>query len=110
MHSRTGHSGVYRSYDLANERQADCGPWERDLLDLGQSVMKRFCVSLSLVLALLSLASGQTGADDQQLLALIKDVQAQQRIIADNQAKIDTKLAEVAEAVRLARIYAKREK
>jgi hypothetical protein len=46
--------------------------------------------------------------DDQELLALIKEVQAQQAQIADNQAKIETKLAEVAEAIRVARIYSSR--
>jgi len=47
---------------------------------------------------------------EEQLLALIKEVQAQQAQIADNQAKIDSKLAEVAETIRVARIYSKRGK
>ncbi|MDQ6623515.1 MAG: hypothetical protein M3Y86_08535 [Verrucomicrobiota bacterium] len=45
---------------------------------------------------------------EPQLAAAIKDVQAQQVQIADNQAKIEEKLASIAEAVRLARIYASR--
>jgi len=49
-------------------------------------------------------------SQEEQLLALAKEVQAQQAQIADNQAKIDSKLAEIAEAIRLARIYSKREK
>jgi hypothetical protein len=44
----------------------------------------------------------------QQVLALVKEVQAQQTLIAENQAKIDAKLATVAEAVRVARIYSSR--
>jgi hypothetical protein len=45
----------------------------------------------------------------QQLLTLVKDVRAQQAQIADNQARIDSKLAEIAEAIRIARIYVSRE-
>jgi hypothetical protein len=44
----------------------------------------------------------------QQLLALAQEVQAQQKQIADNHAKIEAKLVAVAEAVRQARIYASR--
>jgi len=44
----------------------------------------------------------------QQVLALVKEVQAQQTLMAENQAKIDAKLATVAEAVRVARIYSSR--
>jgi hypothetical protein len=71
--------------------------------------------SLALIV-LFSLASLVTGpaaeAPDahqaQQVLALVKEVQTQQVMIADKQAKIDEKLAIVAEAVRVARIYASR--
>ncbi len=68
----------------------------------------------SVVLALMALVitsgSGQTPAskDDQELLALITDVQAQQARMADNQGKIDAKMAEVIEMVRVARIFAGR--
>lgn len=74
--------------------------------------MKRTISSLVLgVIALVSTSgSGQTaaGKDDQQLLTLISDVQAQQARITDNQAKIDAKMAEVMEAIRVARIFAGR--
>ncbi|HVF71435.1 MAG TPA: hypothetical protein VM940_07480 [Chthoniobacterales bacterium] len=46
--------------------------------------------------------------EQQQLVAAAKEVQAQQAAIADNQAKIDAKLAIIAEAMRQARIYASR--
>ena len=46
--------------------------------------------------------------DQQQVAALAKEVQSQQAMIADNQKKIDEKMAAVAEALRLARIYAGR--
>jgi hypothetical protein len=69
-------------------------------------------VLLFLTFLLFSSGDGQTPETRQedQLLALIKEVQAQQAQIADNQAKIDSKLAEVAESIRVARIYSKREK
>jgi hypothetical protein len=44
----------------------------------------------------------------QQITVIAREVQAQQALIAENQAKIDAKLLVVAEAVRLARIYASR--
>jgi hypothetical protein len=75
--------------------------------------MKRFFAAILLVgtLSLIS-TSGQAPAsaqkDEQTLLALIKEVQQQQVEIAANQVKIETKLADVAEAVRIARIYASR--
>ena len=43
-----------------------------------------------------------------QLEAMFKEVQAQQIQIAENQAKIDAKLATLAEAIRVARIYSSR--
>ena len=46
--------------------------------------------------------------DPQQLLALAKEVQAQQAQIAANQAQIEAKLAELAETIRVARIYSSR--
>jgi uncharacterized protein YlxW (UPF0749 family) len=46
--------------------------------------------------------------DQQQVAALAKEVQAQQATIADNQKKIDEKLAAIAEALRQARIFSTR--
>ena len=45
---------------------------------------------------------------DQQIVAILREVQAQQAAIADNQTKIEAKLAAVAEALRVARIYSSR--
>ncbi|HEX8897096.1 MAG TPA: hypothetical protein VF751_00235 [Chthoniobacterales bacterium] len=50
----------------------------------------------------------ESDRDQQQIVALTKEVQAQQTAIADNQKKIDEKLAAITEAVRLAKIYAAR--
>jgi len=52
-------------------------------------------------------SGGQTG-DEINLTQLLNDVTTQQATIADNQAKIDAKLASVAENVRQARIFAGR--
>jgi hypothetical protein len=42
------------------------------------------------------------------VLAVVREVQAQQAVLADNQAKIDAKLAAIAEQLRVARIYSTR--
>jgi hypothetical protein len=52
--------------------------------------------------------SKETEREQQQALALAKEVQDQQAAIADNQTKIDAKMVTVAEALRQARIYASR--
>lgn len=50
----------------------------------------------------------ESDRDQQQLLAVTKEVQDQVAAIADNQKKIDEKMAAIAEALRLARIYSSR--
>lgn len=73
--------------------------------------MKRsiLCLIAALV-GLIASASAQNPATDneQRLLTLIQQVRAQQAQIASNQEKLDSKLAEVAEAVRVARLFAGR--
>src|SRR5450432_3723775 len=62
-------------------------------------------------LALFAVSSGAQSpvpADQKQLEALMKAVQAQQAQMADNQAKIDAKLETLAEAIRVARLYSSR--
>jgi len=53
-------------------------------------------------------AQNPAAQNEQRLLSLVQEVQAQQAQIAANQEKLDSKLAEVSEAVRLARIFAGR--
>jgi hypothetical protein len=71
--------------------------------------MKRF-----LILASLALFAGVTGAqspsadEQRQLETILRQVQAQQLQIADNQVKIEAKLATLAESIRLARLYSSR--
>ena len=68
--------------------------------------------ALSVLLACMFLgdvdAADPATALDQQVAAVIKEIQAQQATIAENQAKIDAKLVTVSEAVRIARIYSSR--
>jgi hypothetical protein len=52
--------------------------------------------------------SKESVREQQQVVALAKEVQAQQAMIADNQTKIDAKMTTIAEALRLARIYSSR--
>lgn len=69
---------------------------------------------LSCTIALLTLlvtsgsAQGPATNNEQRLLALVQEVQAQQNQITSNQDKIDSKLAVVTEAIRIARIFAGR--
>ena len=74
--------------------------------------MKRIPLALLFAATLLISSSVAQTPDskEQQLAALIKEAQAQQAQIADNQAKIETQLAGLAETIRVARIFSKREK
>jgi len=76
--------------------------------------MKRILLTILFPVTLLvissSVAQTPESNDEKRLLTLIKEVQVQQGQIADNQSKIDTKLADLAEAIRQARIYGKRAK
>ncbi|PYL33747.1 MAG: hypothetical protein DMF35_06100 [Verrucomicrobia bacterium] len=73
--------------------------------------MKRILLALLLPATLMMSFSGAQTPDanqEQRLLALIKEVQTQQTQMAENQKKIETKLAEIGETVRVARIFAGR--
>lgn len=71
--------------------------------------MKKLTLLGALALFATSLgAQSAPPADQKQVEGLLKIVQAQQVQIADNQAKIDAKLVTLAEAIRVARIYAGR--
>ena len=65
---------------------------------------------IAMGLLTIPLLSAETapGAAEQQVIVVIKELQAQQATIAENQAKIDAKLIALAEAIRVARIYASR--
>ena len=52
--------------------------------------------------------SKQSEQEQQQVVALTKEVQGQQAAMADNQTKIDAKMATIAEALRQAKIFASR--
>ena len=71
--------------------------------------MKKIILLGAFALVAASLAAPAPVADQSpQVQALMKEVQAQQIQLADNQTKIDAKLVELAEAIRLAKIYASR--
>lgn len=92
-------------------------PKEYDLLldDRNRIASMKFLPALiatsllaSLVIAPAAEPSKETEREQQQILALAKEVQGQQAAIADNQVKIDAKMATIAEALRQARIYSSR--
>jgi hypothetical protein len=76
--------------------------------------MKRLsALIVSFSLALLGAATAAeapsaNAQQEQQVLAVAKEVQIQQAAIAENHAKIEAKLVTIAENVRTARIYASR--
>ena len=75
--------------------------------------MKRFAAAAFLALALFAFRSAAQAPsakdqEEQRLLSLVKEVQIQQTSIAENQKKIDGLIADVTEAVRVARIYSSR--
>jgi hypothetical protein len=74
--------------------------------------MNRIALSLLLAAGLLAMSSSVAQTPEAnleaKLLALIKEVQTQQAQMAENQKQIETKLADVGETVRIARIYASR--
>lgn len=65
-------------------------------------------VATCLALLVVSASGAEPPKESQQLMVLVKEVQAQQVVIADNQTKIDAKIVTIAEAIRLARIYSSR--
>jgi hypothetical protein len=73
-------------------------------------ILSALLLSTSLLVTSSSPAQAPDPKDEQQLLALVKEVQAQQAQILDNQSKIEVKLAALAEAIRVARIYTSRER
>ncbi|MEP6937360.1 MAG: hypothetical protein ABI871_04750 [Chthoniobacterales bacterium] len=75
-----------------------------------RAYLTAFTVAIVLISPSFSRAQGPSAqTDDQQkVAALVKQLQTQQATIADNQAKIDAKLALIAEGLRLARIYTSR--
>jgi hypothetical protein len=75
--------------------------------------MKRIVRTAIVTMGLLTISplSAQTApgeAEQQQIIAVIKEIRAQQASIAENQAKIDVKLVALAEAIRVAKIFASR--
>ena len=91
-------------------------PTECDLLwtkSNGFTSMKRipiYATFFSFIILIASHAAEAPGLSpqEQQLFAIVKEVQAQQLAIAENQAKIEEKLATIAESLRMARIYSLR--
>jgi hypothetical protein len=55
-----------------------------------------------------SRSTAQSDLDSPAVAALLRDVQTQQTTLAENQKQIDTKLADIGESLRVARIFISR--
>jgi len=67
-----------------------------------------FCSLALLVAAPAAEAPSAAQQQEQEVLAIAKEVQSQQVLIAENQAKMDAKIATITEALRVARIFSSR--
>ncbi len=72
------------------------------------SALTAACFLAGLIAAPAAEPPKENERDQQQIAALTKEVQTQQVAIAGNQTKINEKVAAIAEALRLAKIYASR--
>jgi type IV secretory pathway VirJ component len=83
---------------------------ERKLNPMKQLVFFAMLASVAVLVTPGSAQNPQNGPNqnEQRLIALVQQIQTQQAQITANQDKIDSKMAEVTEAVRVARIYAGR--
>jgi uncharacterized protein YlxW (UPF0749 family) len=71
-------------------------------------ILLTFSFAVALVAAPIGIAQTPDPNQEAKLLELIKEVQKQQAQLAENQAKIEEKIAAVDEIVKDARLYSKR--
>ena len=71
------------------------------------TLLLAFCAVITLALSAPAQAPQQNPAQ-AELAALVRDLRTQQAAMAANQAKINEKLATLAESIRVARIYSSR--
>jgi hypothetical protein len=123
MHPRAGHT-VYEGKTLATRgKQFSSRDFEMDIAKCAGMRLAFLCAQPSLhamkhlvaiILLVVALLMAPVGAQTpipkevDELNALIKEVQAQQAEIAENQVKIDEKLATLAETIREARLFSSR--
>ncbi len=72
--------------------------------------MKKDFIGLVCLLTVGAAVAGPAHAQDQasQLLAVVNGLKQQQAVIADNQAKLDQKITDVGEKIRVARVFMSR--
>ncbi|HLW36664.1 MAG TPA: hypothetical protein VKS98_13505 [Chthoniobacterales bacterium] len=71
--------------------------------------MKAFFTVVSLCsMLVIPFSVAQTPQPNAKLLELVKEVEAQQAQITDNQGKIETKLAAIGDTIRVSRIFSSR--
>lgn len=72
------------------------------------SALAAALVALVLGLTLPERSSGQAANESAAIASLITEIAAQQALITENQAKMDERIAVIAEDVRVARIFVAR--
>src|SRR6476469_7667291 len=95
--SRRALSSDPQEYDLLLESEIQFAPMKIS------SVLIAVCLFGVGSVAIAAEPSKETDRDQQQVIALSNEVQGQQKAIAENQAKIDEKMAGIAEVLRLAK-------
>ncbi len=71
-------------------------------------ILGSLCLAVAIVAVTPLKAQAPQQKEQEQLNAVILDLQTQQKEMAENQAKIDEKLAKLAETIREARIFSSR--
>ncbi|HEY6204554.1 MAG TPA: hypothetical protein VIW21_00130 [Chthoniobacterales bacterium] len=71
-------------------------------------MIKPVICSLLCVVSAILLAASRLAAADQPLATVVRELKAQQAQISDNETKIEAKVANLAETIRVARIFTSR--
>jgi uncharacterized protein YlxW (UPF0749 family) len=98
--------GISRQTATPGTRIAFLQPGQR-FIAMNRILLTLF-LAIVLVVASMSVAQTPDANQEARLLALVKEVQTQQAQLAENQAKIEEKIAAVSDIVKDARLYSKR--
>jgi hypothetical protein len=124
MHSRPGHKRILPTARSLGKQFARRTASQRPFCKIDIALRNMTCyleraahfpmktfLSVAFIVVLLAApmaAQAPDAQNEQRLLALLKEVQIQQAQMAENQGKIEAKLADLTETIRVARIFAGR--